>query len=160
MAQNIYDRPEFFARYSQLARSVHGLAGAPEWPAVRALLPDLAGKRIVDLGCGFGWFARWARAQGAAHVLGIDLSENMIARAMADNHHSHWTSLNSAAPLGAAAMLGEEVSALQTLVDILSRSNEVGCEPCGGSGVKGRGLCERCRGRGTLLRPAAVHSRF
>lgn len=84
MAQNIYDKPEFFAGYSQLSRSVHGLAGAPEWPAIRALLPSLEGRRIVDLGCGFGWFARWAREQGAAHVIGFDLSENMIARAKAD----------------------------------------------------------------------------
>lgn len=81
MAQNIYDKPEFFAGYSQLPRSVHGLDGAPEWPAIRAMLPDLGGLRVVDLGCGFGWFARWARQNGAAHVLGLDLSENMIARA-------------------------------------------------------------------------------
>jgi SAM-dependent methyltransferase len=84
VAQNIYDNPEFFAGYSHLARQVQGLAGAPEWPAIRALLPDVAGRRIVDLGCGFGWFARWAREQGAASVLGIDLSEKMIARARAD----------------------------------------------------------------------------
>ncbi|RWN25114.1 bifunctional 2-polyprenyl-6-hydroxyphenol methylase/3-demethylubiquinol 3-O-methyltransferase UbiG [Mesorhizobium sp.] len=84
MAQNIYDRPEFFAGYSQMARSVHGLDGAPEWPAIRALLPDLDGKRLVDLGCGFGWFARWAKARGARHVLGLDLSRNMIERARAD----------------------------------------------------------------------------
>jgi len=83
MAQNIYDRPEFFAGYSQLPRQVQGLAGAPEWPAIRAMLPDLAGKRVLDLGCGFGWFARWARHQGAHSVLGLDLSENMIARANA-----------------------------------------------------------------------------
>lgn len=88
MAQNIYDRPEFFAGYSQLGRQVHGLAGAAEWPAVKALLPDLAGKRVVDLGCGFGWFARFARAQGAASVLGVDLSERMIARAKADTSDS------------------------------------------------------------------------
>ncbi|WP_315919650.1 class I SAM-dependent methyltransferase [Mesorhizobium sp. SP-1A] len=84
MAQNIYDTPEFFQGYSGLARSVHGLDGAPEWPAIRALLPDLAGRHIVDLGCGFGWFARWARSQGAASVLGLDLSENMLARARAE----------------------------------------------------------------------------
>src|SRR5205823_5132289 len=84
MAQNIYDTPEFFRGYSQLRRSIHGLDGAPEWPAIRALLPDLAGKRIVDLGCGFGWFARWARQQGAAHVLGLDVSHNMIDKAKAD----------------------------------------------------------------------------
>jgi SAM-dependent methyltransferase len=84
MAQNIYDTPEFFARYSELGRSVHGLDGAAEWPAIRALLPDLGGKRVVDLGCGFGWFARWARQHGAAHVLGLDLSENMVGRARTD----------------------------------------------------------------------------
>ena len=83
MAQNIYDDPGFFAGYSQLARSIHGLDGAPEWPSIRALLPDLRGKRVVDLGCGFGWFARWARQHGAASVLGLDVSENMIARARA-----------------------------------------------------------------------------
>jgi len=81
--QNIYDDPEFFAGYSRLARSVEGLAGAPEWPALQALLPDLPGLRVVDLGCGFGWFCRWAREQGAAQVLGLDVSERMLARAKA-----------------------------------------------------------------------------
>jgi ubiquinone/menaquinone biosynthesis C-methylase UbiE len=84
MAQNIYDHPEFFAGYRRLPRQVQGLDGAPEWPAVRAMLPDLTGKRVLDLGCGFGWFARWAREHGAASVLGLDLSENMLARARAD----------------------------------------------------------------------------
>ena len=84
MAQNIYDKPEFFHGYSQMRRSVHGLDGASEWPAVRALLPDLAGKRVIDLGCGFGWFSRFAMVQGAASVLGLDISEKMIARARAE----------------------------------------------------------------------------
>ncbi|WP_421566333.1 class I SAM-dependent methyltransferase [Ochrobactrum sp. EDr1-4] len=81
MAQNIYDNPDFFAGYSQLPRQVEGLDGAPEWPAIQTLLPSMAGKRVVDLGCGFGWTARWFRDQGAISVLGIDLSENMIERA-------------------------------------------------------------------------------
>jgi SAM-dependent methyltransferase len=83
MTQNIYDDPQFFAGYAHLGRSVAGLAGAAEWPVLRALLPDLRGCKVVDLGCGFGWFCRWARTQGAAHVLGLDLSENMLARAKA-----------------------------------------------------------------------------
>ena len=83
MTQNIYDDETFFAGYSRLRRSVEGLDGAPEWPALRALLPPLAGARVVDLGCGFGWFCRWARGNGAAHVLGIDVSEKMLARARA-----------------------------------------------------------------------------
>jgi 16S rRNA G1207 methylase RsmC len=37
-----------------LDRSVRGLDGAPEWPAIVRLLPELRGKRVVDLGCGFG----------------------------------------------------------------------------------------------------------
>ncbi|MEJ8571032.1 class I SAM-dependent methyltransferase [Microbaculum marinum] len=81
MAQNIYDDGVFFAAYSRLHRSVRGLEGAPEWPALRDLLPPLAGRSVVDLGCGFGWFVRWARLQGAAYVLGVDLSENMLSRA-------------------------------------------------------------------------------
>ena len=81
MAQNIYDRTDFFAGYSQLRRSIDGLDGAVEWPSVRSLLPDVAGFRIVDLGCGFGWFCRWAKEQGAAEVLGLDMSEKMLSRA-------------------------------------------------------------------------------
>lgn len=83
MTQNIYDNADFFVGYSRLARSVEGLDGAPEWPTLRALLPELRGRRVLDLGCGFGWFCRWARQQGAAYVLGIDVSAKMLARAQA-----------------------------------------------------------------------------
>ena len=83
MTQNIYDNEEFFEGYSRLSRSVEGLDGAPEWPALRVLLPDLRGLQVLDLGCGFGWFCRWARQMGAAHVLGIDVSEKMLDRSRA-----------------------------------------------------------------------------
>jgi SAM-dependent methyltransferase len=88
MAQNIYDNPEFFDGYSQLPRQVLGLDGAPEWPTIRSMLPDLRGKRIADLGCGFGWASRWMREQGATSVIGFDLSQNMIARAKAETSDS------------------------------------------------------------------------
>src|SRR5882757_6409127 len=81
MTLNIYDNPEFFAGYSQLLRSREGLDGMPEWPALKAMLPRLAGLRVVDLGCGFGWFCRWVREAGAGQVLGLDVSEKMLARA-------------------------------------------------------------------------------
>ncbi|OAI43889.1 SAM-dependent methyltransferase [bacterium SCGC AG-212-C10] len=84
MTQNIYDDPAFFAGYSGLPRSIDGLAAAPEWPSLRSQLPAMAGLRVIDLGCGFGWFCRWAREAGAASVLGIDISERMLARAAAD----------------------------------------------------------------------------
>lgn len=84
MTQNVYDHEEFFAAYTQLDRSQRGLAGAPEWPTLQTMLPDLTGRRVVDLGCGFGWFCRWAREKGAAAVTGIDVSERMLERARAD----------------------------------------------------------------------------
>lgn len=81
MTQNIYDTPAFFEGYSQMLRSLHGLAGAPEWPALQTLLPPMRGLRVVDLGCGYGWFCRWAEEQGAAHIQGLDVSQKMLARA-------------------------------------------------------------------------------
>jgi SAM-dependent methyltransferase len=83
MPQNIYDNPEFFAGYSQFQRSREGLSGAPEWPALRDMLPPMQGLRVLDLGCGFGAFARWAAEMGAQQVLGIDLSEKMLEEAQA-----------------------------------------------------------------------------
>ena len=81
MKQNKYDDPTFFANYSQMARSIGGLDAAGEWPALRALLPKLRDKNVLDLGCGFGWHCRYAREQQARSVVGVDLSEKMIARA-------------------------------------------------------------------------------
>lgn len=84
MTQNIYDDPAFLAGYRQLPRSILGLDGAPEWPSLQRRLPDLHGANVVDLGCGFGWFARWASSVGAASVLGLDVSASMLEQARAD----------------------------------------------------------------------------
>lgn len=81
MTRNVYDDPSFFDAYAQLPRSVHGLDGAPEWPDLRAMLPSVAGRRVLDLGCGYGWFSRWAAEQGASRVLGLDGSARMLERA-------------------------------------------------------------------------------
>jgi SAM-dependent methyltransferase len=88
LTQNIYDTPEFFSAYSALPRSVQGLGGAPEWASLRELLPSsLKGKHVLDLGCGMGWFCRWAASSStsadgnADKVIGIDVSDNMLARA-------------------------------------------------------------------------------
>lgn len=81
MTQNIYDTEVFFEGYSKMGRSVEGLAGAAEWPALQAMLPPMPGLKLVDLGCGYGWFSRWAQEQGAEQVLGLDVSQKMLARA-------------------------------------------------------------------------------
>ena len=81
MSQNIYDNAKFFAEYSSLDRSIKGLTGAPEWRRLRSYIPDLKGLDVLDLGCGFGWFARWARSTGANSVRALEISENMLNRA-------------------------------------------------------------------------------
>jgi 2-polyprenyl-3-methyl-5-hydroxy-6-metoxy-1,4-benzoquinol methylase len=82
MAQNIYDDPAFFAGYSEFPRSRDGLSATSEWPAFRALLPTIVGKRVIDLGCGFGQLSRWMAEQGGQSVHGYDLSEKMLERAV------------------------------------------------------------------------------
>ncbi len=64
-----------------MSRSILGLKGAGEWHMLRSLLPDLKGKRMLDLGCGYGWHCKYAIEQGASQVVGIDLSEKMIQKA-------------------------------------------------------------------------------
>ncbi|MFF2885793.1 class I SAM-dependent methyltransferase [Paenibacillus sp. NPDC057967] len=95
MKQNKYDDQGFFDQYSQMARSVGGLEAAGEWPVLRGMLPDLEGKRVLDLGCGYGWHCRYAREMGAESVVGVDLSDNMLARAreMTDDPHIEYRRL-------------------------------------------------------------------
>jgi SAM-dependent methyltransferase len=69
-----------------MARSIGGLEAAGEWPAFRELLPALRDKNVLDLGCGFGWHCRYARQQQARSVVGVDLSEKMLARARASTN--------------------------------------------------------------------------
>jgi 2-polyprenyl-3-methyl-5-hydroxy-6-metoxy-1,4-benzoquinol methylase len=85
MKQNKYDELGFYEKYSEMPRSIGGLNAAGEWPVLRTMLPMLQGKRILDLGCGYGWHCKYAREQGAASVVGVDLSEKMLAYASA-NH--------------------------------------------------------------------------
>lgn len=82
---NKYDNPEFFNAYAQMPRSQYGLEGAGEWHQLQPLFPELSGKVVLDLGCGYGWHCKYAAQQGAASVLGIDQSERMIAEARKRN---------------------------------------------------------------------------
>ncbi|GFZ79697.1 methyltransferase [Paenibacillus marchantiophytorum] len=86
MKQNKYDDPAFFEKYSGMPRSIDGLKAAGEWPVLRTMLPELRDKRVLDLGCGFGWHCQYAREQNARSVVGVDLSESMLAYARATNN--------------------------------------------------------------------------
>ncbi len=89
--QNIYDDPTFFAGYSQLERFGAGWTKAFEYPSFMALLPEVAGRRVLDLGCGAGRLARHLAERGAAEVIGVDLSERMLEVARAECRHSRLT---------------------------------------------------------------------
>lgn len=80
--QNIYDNPVFFELYSEYPRAKEGEKGASEWPELLQMLPhDLNGKRVLDLACGEGWFARWCVSRGAKAVDACDISINMLRKA-------------------------------------------------------------------------------
>ena len=85
MKENNYDNPGFFSQYRRFPRSVEGLSAAGEWHALQKLFPDFSGKRVLDLGCGFGWHCRYAADHGAAAVIGVDLSEKMLETARIKN---------------------------------------------------------------------------
>ncbi|WP_226530247.1 class I SAM-dependent methyltransferase [Metabacillus niabensis] len=81
MKQNKYDDEHFFSAYEKMPRSVKGLEGAGEWHVLKALMPDLKNKNVLDLGCGFGWHCRYVREQEASSVIGVDISEKMLQKA-------------------------------------------------------------------------------
>ena len=91
MKENKYDDSVFFEKYAQMSRSVQGLDGAGEWYALKQLLPDFNGRRVLDLGCGYGWHCMYAVQNGAASVLGIDISEKMLETAQCKNADSRIT---------------------------------------------------------------------
>ncbi|KAK7947023.1 methyltransferase domain protein [Apiospora aurea] len=84
VSQNIYDSdPAFYAKYAELRenRPETQQAGVPDMATLHELLPSLQGKRVLDLGCGDGWFCRWASARGAAVCRGVDASAAQLGRA-------------------------------------------------------------------------------
>ena len=78
---SVYDDPVFLAGYRVLRRDGLGLNSALEIPALAALLPPVAGLRVVDLGCGEGELAVRIAAADATAVTGVDLSASMLSRA-------------------------------------------------------------------------------
>lgn len=82
---NEYDNEDFFNSYAQMFRSKKGLSGAGEWHQLKPLFPSVNGKTMLDLGCGYGWHCKFAEEHGASAVLGLDLSEKMVAEAKKRN---------------------------------------------------------------------------
>jgi ubiquinone/menaquinone biosynthesis C-methylase UbiE len=78
MKQNIYDMPGFFEGYKRMRDSRAGLNEVIEQPAMLALLPEVKGLDILDLGCGAGEFCRRLHTMGAKSVIGVDISRKML----------------------------------------------------------------------------------
>lgn len=66
----------------------HSMAEDAFFPAVEALMGDVAGRRICDLACGQGRVARHLADRGAS-VVGIDLSEKLLAIARRHEEARH-----------------------------------------------------------------------
>jgi SAM-dependent methyltransferase len=77
--QNIYDDETFFAGYAKLRENPYSANTLLDEPVIKGLLPYLGGARVLDLGCGTGGLCRYALEQGASSVLGVDISEKMLA---------------------------------------------------------------------------------
>jgi SAM-dependent methyltransferase len=74
------------ADYDRFSRQFKRSRGFPfrtciEEFMISRMLGDLAGLAALDLACGEGHYARMLRRQGAARVIGVDISEGMIALA-------------------------------------------------------------------------------
>lgn len=76
--QNIYDNQAFFEGYYSLRNREDCLNNLLEQPAMADMLPDLTGKTVLDLGCGYGHNCIDFIHRGANKVVGIDLSQKML----------------------------------------------------------------------------------
>lgn len=72
-------------QYDEIARSFDEVGSAIrfvrenlEFRSFQRTLGSLAGKQVLDVGCGEGTFTRIIKRQGARQVVGIDQSEGMI----------------------------------------------------------------------------------
>lgn len=113
MKENKYDTERFFQKYSQMTRSQKGLQGAGEWSELQKILPDFCEKRVLDLGCGYGWHCKYAAEHGAFSVLGTDISKKMLAKARA---------INSAPQINYQCIAMEDLSFPERTFDVILSS--------------------------------------
>jgi len=70
---------QWLVRFIHVARSPNTLHGEARFEAILRAAADRG--RVLDLGCGEGESSSKLHAMGAAHVLGVDVSETEIAKA-------------------------------------------------------------------------------
>ena len=72
--QNIYDNETFFENFKEIRSNEINFNNCIETPILLAMLPELQGRTILDIGCGMGQHAKQYSDMGAKSVLGIDIS--------------------------------------------------------------------------------------
>ena len=85
--QNIFDNEIFFEEYRKLRNNPSAANDIVEKPALFSLCPELSGKAVLDLGCGYGENCREFSKLGASRVVGIDISEKMLDIAGKENKY-------------------------------------------------------------------------
>lgn len=83
--QNIFDNEIFFNGYKALRDNEINYNDLLEQPAMARLLPELNGKSVLDLGCGYGHNCVDFVNHGARRVVGIDISEKMLSVAKSES---------------------------------------------------------------------------
>ncbi len=78
MEQNFFDIAEVFDGYAELRGSDTNCNVLMEQPEMSRLLPDVRGKTVLDLGCGYGHNCAEFSDHGVARVVGIDISQKML----------------------------------------------------------------------------------
>ena len=94
--QNIFDNEIFFDGYKRIRENAVNANILFEIPALLSMMPDLTGKRVLDLGCGFGEHCKMFVERGAAKVVGVDISRKMLEIAQQENSDPKITYLNMA----------------------------------------------------------------
>lgn len=81
---------EMSKAYESFTEAEESYSYTIEWPCIKKILPNLQGKRILDLGCGTGRFDFLFEKENPISILGLDISEEMldIAKEKAANRNS------------------------------------------------------------------------
>lgn len=111
--QNIYDNETFFENFQSLRGNEVNFNDCIETPILSAMLPDLHGKKILDIGCGMGQHAKQYSDMGAESVLGIDISEKML-----DYAKEH----NGAGNISYKRMAMEDIETIEQKFDLITSS--------------------------------------
>jgi predicted TPR repeat methyltransferase len=78
MIQNIYDNPQFFTVYKEFRDNDKGYNESIEVPAMKRLMKDIKGARVLDLGCGLGHQVGYLIEQDAENIIAVDVSQRMV----------------------------------------------------------------------------------